>query len=386
MSKKGNNEGCIIKRKDGRWQGSVTIGYNSNGTQKRQYVYGKTRQETAKKVNEIIYALQTGSFVDKTKNPTVGVWLDIWLNEYKKNKIKATTYDQYEYLIRGRIKPYIGDMRLIELKPMHLQKLYNTLIKDGLAAHTVRLVHTIMHGALKKALKSELVVRNVSEGTELPREQPKERRVLTKEEQKRLIEYLKKDPHGAIYMAALFTGMRRGEILALTWDDIDFEMATVRVNKTLNRINVYDDPEKKTMLKVSEPKTQKSRRIIPVADCVMQLLKKQKKQIEEDKKNAGEDYEDNNLVFPSESGSYIDPGNYSRKFYHIIKDCGIEKANPHCLRHSFATRALEAGIDLKTTQELLGHSSIDITANLYTHALPGHKKEEVKKLSNVFEI
>ena len=129
---------------------------------------------------------------------------------------------------------------------------------------------------------------------------------------------------------------------------------------------------------VSEPKTETSRRVIPVVDAILPLLKKQKKLTKENNEL--------DLVFPSDSGGYIDPGNYNRKFYKLVKKAGLPKANPHALRHSFATRALEAGVDLKTTQELLGHSTIDITANLYTHALMTHKKKEVSKLNNILKI
>lgn len=122
--------------------------------------------------------------------------------------------------------------------------------------------------------------------------------------------------------------------------------------------------------------------------CLFPLLDEQNKRLAKERKAAGkkEQFSELNLVFPTETGGYIDPGNYNRKFYKVIKACGLPKANPHALRHSFATRALEAGVDLKTTQELLGHSSIDITANLYTHALMAHKRKEVEKLSNVFQL
>ena len=386
MSKKGNNEGCIIKRNDGRWQGSVTIGRNPDGTQRRRYVYGKTRKETAEKVNEIIYSLQTNTFVDKHHNPTLGLWMDTWLEKYKKNNIKPTTYDQYECLIRYRIKPELGDTLLIDLKPEQVQSLYNKLIEQGLSVRTVHLVHTILHGALKKAVKCGLIIRNVCEAVELPRGAKKERRVLTFEEQEILLTELKKDRWGAAYIFALFTGLRRGEVLALRWDDIDLDNGIICVNKTLNRVKSYENDKKKTRLIVTTPKTEKSKRMIPIVASLIPLLKEQKRLLKEEKRIAGNTYEDNHLVFPTETGSYIDPANYNRKFYKIIKACGLPKANPHSLRHSFATRALEAGVDLKTTQELLGHSSIDITANLYMHVLMQQKRNDINKLNSVFQL
>ncbi|MDD4689413.1 MAG: tyrosine-type recombinase/integrase [Eubacteriales bacterium] len=316
--------------------------------------------------------------MDKDTNPTVAQWLDTWLNSYKRNSIKAKTFDQYEYIIRVRLNPEIGDTKLVDLKENKLQGLYNRLFDEGLSARTVQLVNTVLHSALKKAVKCGLITKNVCEAVEIPRQCRKERRVLIPKEQELLLKELKKDNYCLMFIVALYTGLRRGEILALTWDDVDFENATLKVTKSLSRVKTYERDEK-TKLAISEPKTETSKRLIPIVDSLIPLLKKRKKLIKK-----SEIHNPYNLVFPSDSGGYIDPGNYNRKFYKIIDKLGIPKANPHSLRHSFATRALEAGVDLKTTQELLGHSSIDITANLYTHALIDHKREEVKKLNTVF--
>ena len=378
--KRGNNEGSITKRKDGRWQGAVTIGRNDDGSQKRKYIYGKTRTEVSVKINELLHSINIGEYIDKDENPTIEDWLLNWLYNYKKNSIKAKTFDQYEYLIRYRIVPDLGDVKLIDLKENKLQKLYNRLFEDGLSARTIQLINTVLHSALDKAIKCGILNRNVCEIIELPKQTTKERRVLTLKEQKALLDELKNDEYGNMYIFALYTGLRRGEVLALTWDDVDLNSCIVSVSKTLSRVNTYGD-SKKTKLVISEPKTDKSKRVIPIVDCLVPLLVAQKEKIEEI--GVENKY---NLVFPSDNGTYIDPGNYNRKFYKIIKRIGIPKANPHSLRHSFATRALEAGVDLKTTQELLGHSSIDITANLYTHALMEHKKKEVKKLNRIFTV
>ena len=198
-----------------------------------------------------------------------------------------------------------------------------------------------------------------------------------------MLEELRKDPLGDMYIFALYTGLRRGEILALTWKDVDLKEHTIKVNKTLSRINTYDTQKGKTELRVTEPKTETSCRLLPIVDCLLPLLQKQKKACEKSAVSEPR-FSEQNLVFPSETGGYIDPGNYNRKFYKIVKRTGLPKVNPHALRHSFATRALEAGVDLKTTQELLGHSSIEITANLYTHVLMEHKRKEVEKLNSFF--
>ena len=379
MSKKrGNNEGSIVKRKDGRWQGAVTIGRNDNGSQRRQYVYGKTRGEVAEKMNKLINSINSGSFIDKNKNPTVEEWLYFWLLTYKKNSVKQKTFDQYEGVIRVHLVPEFGDLRLVELKEAQLQKFYNRLFVNGLSARSIQIINTVLSAALKKAIKSRLILFNVCDAVELPKQTKKERRVLSAEEQEQLLKELKKDEQGAMYIFALFTGLRRGEVLALRWSDVDLEAGIIKVTKALNRVKTYVDSGDKTKLIVSEPKTETSKRVIPIVDSLIPLLKKQKK--------LTRDNNELDLVFPSEAGGYIDPGNYNRKFYKIVKRSGLPKANPHSLRHSFATRALEAGVDLKTTQELLGHSSISITADLYTHSMMKHKKQELRKLKSVFSL
>ncbi len=381
MSRRGKNEGSITTRSDGRWQGSVTIGRNPDGSQRRKYVYAKTRTEVAAKMNELICSINNGEFIDKLDNPTLAQWLHTWLYTYKKNSIKPKTFDQYECIIRSKLSEEFGEVKLVDLKGTQLQKYYNWLFGEGLSARTIHIINTVLHAALKKAIKCGLVKNNICDTVELPREAQKERRVLSPQEQEELIAQLKKNPSDYIYIFALFTGMRRGEVLALTWDDVDLEQAVIKVNKTLVRVNNYDNKKEKTHLEVGEPKTAAGRRVVPIVDTVIDVLTEQIKYI---KKNITVNKQ--NLVFPSENGTYIDPGNYNRRFYKIIKKLGLPKTNPHALRHSFATRALEAGVDLKTTQELLGHSSIDITANLYTHALMEHKKEEIRKLNNVFHI
>lgn len=379
MSKKrGHNEGGITKRKDGRWQGTITIGKNNDGSQRRQYIYGKTRSEVAEKINKLIFEINNGTFVDKKKSPTLKEWLNFWLTTYKKNKLKPNTYDQYESMVRVHLVPELGHHMLVDLTEAMIQNFYNNLFAEGLSARTINIAHIVLSSALKKAIKSRLIMYNACEAVELPKQVKKERRVLTPEEQKQLLKILKTDEQGAMYIFALFTGLRRGEVLALKWSDVDFETGTISVSKSLNRVKTYVDSGDKTKLVVSEPKTQTSKRIIPVVDALIPLLEKQRELTADNNKF--------DLVFPSEAGGYIDPGNYNRKFYKLVKKAGLPKANPHSLRHSFATRALEMGVDLKTTQELLGHSSINITADLYTHSLMKHKKKELRKLKSVFSL
>lgn len=293
--KRGNNEGTVVKRKDGRWMAAVTVGYDpQTGKPRRAYFYGKTRQEAAERLAKALNDLKQGIPVEPSR-VTVAGWLDTWLNEYKKPpRIRPTTWQNYEYLIRVHIKPAIGSIRLRQLAPSHLQKLYNEKSACGLSPRTVRLIHTIMHAALKQAMKEGLVARNVAEATTLPKQARKEPRVLTLEEQKRFFEVLEQDRLGAAFLLDLATGMRRGEILALRWEDLDLREGIIRVRREL--VRVKDPDTGKGVLIFQEPKSEKGRRSIPLPEWAVAALKAHRKRQLEEKLALGEAYEDNGLA------------------------------------------------------------------------------------------
>ena len=384
MAKRGAGEGSISKRKDGKWQGAITIGRNDDGTQRRKYFYGETRNEVADEMNKAISQYNEGNFIDKNRTPRVSEWLNIWLWDYKRNSIRPTTFEQYETLIRVHAIPAFGNKNLADLKPEHLQKLYNKLHEKGTSSRTIRLVHAVMGAALKQAIRNGIINRNVCEAATPPKATDVEMRVLTRDEQKKFIDVTKDERIGCAFLFAMYTGARRGEILALKWEDFDFKGNTVSIKRTLNRVKSYNGSGGKTELVIGTPKTAKSRRVIPLADDLIYYLGLHKIKQNAEKELAGELYEDEDVVFATELGKMIEPGNFNRKFYKLVESADIPHANPHCLRHTFATRGLETGIDLKTMQEFLGHNSILLTANTYTHVLLDKKRDEIKKLNGLF--
>ncbi|GEA15567.1 site-specific integrase [Moorella sp. E308F] len=390
--KRGNNEGTISKRKDGRWCAAITVGRTEEGKQKRIFFYGKTRQEVADKLAKALNDIKQGTFVEPDKL-TVGEWLDTWLNEYVKPHVRPTTWGGYEYIVRQHLKPALGKIRLKDLRPDHLQKLYNEKLAGGrvdgqgqLSNRTVRLMHVVIHAALKQAMKNQLVIRNVADATKPPSLKKKEIRVLSPEEQARFISILKDDRLGAAFLLDLATGLRRGELLGLRWRDVNLEEGTITINQSLVEVRTGNAEGKKTMLMFQEPKTKQSKRTIPIPKSILTELKAHKIRQDHEKSQAGPKYQDNDLVFATAEGKPINPRNFNRSFYRLVKKAGLPPINPHALRHTFATRLLEADEHPKVVQDLLGHSQISLTLDTYSHASMDLKRRAAEKLDKILEV
>lgn len=384
---RGSGEGCISRRKDGSWCAVVTTGRNpETGKLKRQFFYGKTRQEVAEKLNKALNDLRQGTFVEPSKL-TVGEWLDTWLVEYKKPELRPTTYDSYEVMVRVHLKPAIGGLKLKDLRPEHLQHLYNEKAKSGLSATTVRYIHAVIHQALKQAVRNQLVVRNVAEATTLPRQQKKEIHPLTLEQVKQLFAAVEQDRlFPAIYLE-LSTGLRRGELLGLRWQDVDLKAGTLTVKQGLVRIRNHEahGDERKTRLIFQEPKTASSRRTIPLPEDALAELRRWKARQNQEKLMLGPAYQDNGLMFCQEDGKPIDPRNFTRHFDVMLKRAGIPHIRFHDARHTFATILLELGEHPKVVQEILGHSKIAVTLDTYSHVSLDLTRQAAAKLNQVLK-
>ena len=323
------------------WEALLNLGRDpGTGKLKRVPVYGKTQEECRQKLIKALGEVQNNTFVIPTKL-TLGEWMDTWLMEYKvKNKkIRPTTRASYEYLIRVHIKKDLGAAILTDLKPEQVQHFYNSKVEAGLSSRTVHYIHIILSGALGQALKLGKVSRNVAKLTELPEQKKHEMRVLTIDEQNKFMEAIRNDRLGMLFLLDLATGLRRGELLALTWNNVNLKEKYIKITHSLTRVKNFDGGDKKTKLITQDPKTEKGKRVIPLMDNIVTALKGYKaaetdkfKFLEWDDLKIKQHFKDG-LVFTNEIGGLIEPRNLARTFYRLVDKAGIDKANLHSLSY-----------------------------------------------------
>jgi integrase len=359
--KRGNGEGSIYKRKDGRWVGQYLV-YTAAGP-KYRYIYGKTRQAVAEKLAKTIADRDGGLIFDAGKMK-LGEYLDRWLSDSVKGTVRASTYERHEAIIRLHIKPSLGRVGLKKLTPAHVRGLIGEKLNAGLAPATVRKIHSTLHKALSQAVSDGMVPRNAAD-VKAPRPTPEEMRPLSEAEARAFLEAAREtgDRFEALYVLAIATGLRRGELLGLRWDDVDLKRGTLRVGRALVREGGRHV--------LGETKTRRGRRQINLTPRTVNALKTHRKnQLEEKIRRTGL-YQDHGLVFASGVGTPLNPENLvKRSFKPLLKKAGLPEIRFHDLRHTCATLLLGRGVHQKFVQELLGHATIAMTLDTYSHYLP----------------
>ena len=357
MAKRGQNEGTITKRADGRWEARATL---PDG--KRKCIYGKTQKEVLHKLNKIKIDVEQGLPIAEEKQ-TVAQYLDSWL-ETVKHQLRATSYRRYSDHVRLRLVPYIGKTPLAKLTPQQVQKVYSTLMTKGVSPTTVEQLHVVLHKALKDAMRLGLVQRNITDVVNSPRARLFEIHPYSEEQVRLFLQTAQGDRFEALFTMAVATGMRLGELLALRWEDVDFERAYLFVRATLQRDG--------NMFVLSEPKTARSRRNIALPETVLDALHAHQQRQVEEHEQLGEAWENTlNLVFPNSIGKPMKPSNLTQLFFaRILRKAGLPRIRFHDLRHSAATLLLGRGVHPKVVSEMLGHSQISITLDVYSHVTP----------------
>jgi integrase len=374
MARRGNREGTICKRKDGRWCGAVTVGYNpKTGKPIRKFLYGKTRQEVAEKLARILPQVNTG--LVSPEKYTLGDWFHIWLEYYKRPGIRKSTYERYAHFAQNHILPALGKLHLERLRPEVLQGFFAE--KEGFAPNTVKFIYVILHSALEKAVELGYLPRNPADCVSLPKRRQKEIRILSPQEMQHFLSCARKHRLYPAFLLLASTGMRRSEVLGLRWQDVDLEKGLVTVNQVLIPLI--------RGIGFEEPKTKQSRRTIPLLPEVVEELREWRKRWLEERMGLGPDWPETDLVFPSEVHTPLLPRNFTRVFHAICREARLENFTIHGLRHSFASYLLAKGVHPKVVSEVLGHSSITITMDTYSKLIPGLKEMAVEKLRDLFK-
>src|SRR5215203_699325 len=361
MGKRGNGEGSVYQRKDGRWVGQYFV-YLPSGP-KYRYIYAKTRKLAAEKLTKAI-ADRDGGMVFDDENLTLSDFLDVWLSDCVKDTIRVSTFERYKGIANLHIAPALGRLRLKALTPAHVQGFYRGRLDSGLSPATVQKIHVVLHKALSQAVKWSLVPRNVTEAVSAPRPSPKEMRPLSAEEVRRLLEVASGDRLEALWVLAVQTGMRQGELLALKWTDVDLEAGKVSVRRTLTRESGH--------YTLGEPKTKKSRRTVKLTGAATEVLRSHLSCQMADIDRLGDLYRDQGLVFTTDSRVPLNPSNVrNRNLRRLTRKAALPEIRFHDLRHTCATLLLSRNVHPKIVQEMLGHSTVAITLDTYSHVLPG---------------
>jgi integrase len=381
--RRGNNEGSITERKDGRWQAAITVGNNEKGEPKRIYFYGKTRSEVADKLKIALTEQLKGTLVEPNKIK-LNDWLDYWLENYAKLKVRQYTFYNYSYFMNKYVKPRMGHVLLRKLTPPIIQKFYASCMNDtnlgyqgGLSAETIRSIHIILNTALKEAVHQKIIVSNPMEFVTKPKSTKKELHVLTPQQLDHFLEVAKGHPHFAAFVLEWATGLRRGELLGLKWSDIDFDNNRIMVRRSIKRVTGKG-------IVIDEPKTAMSNRNITIPPQVIQVLIEHRERQERLHKYMGDRFPDTDFVFRSRVGTLLEPVNLYSAFKEILEKAGLPNVRFHDMRHSHATMLLLMGEHPKVVQERLGHKDIGVTLNTYSHVVPGMQERVAERIGSIF--
>ncbi|HUQ70685.1 MAG TPA: site-specific integrase [Planctomycetaceae bacterium] len=368
--KRGAGEGSITKRKDGRWSAILTVGYSEAGKRLRRSVYGATKSEVTTKLTRLQNQKLDGTLTATTRI-TMGDYLDRWLGDAVKLSARPTTHQSYEQLCRLHIKPLIGGLQLTKLSPANVQWLYAELGRQGKSRRIQYQCHAVLHRALEVALKWGLVARNVSDAVERPTVRTAEVKPLDSEAVRKFIRAAAGDRLEALYVMALCTGARQGELFGLRWDDVDLQNQTVQIRRTIVEMGGEFHEH--------EPKTEKGKRLIVLPAMAVEALHEQRKRL------LAEGLLGGGLVFPDHAGGYLRRQNVCRRsFAAILKAAKLpDTVRFHDLRHSHATMLLTAGIHPRVVQERLGHSQIAVTLGTYSHVLPTMQADAAAKVQTI---
>ena len=375
--RRANGEGNIRKRKDGRWEGRYTAGRNpATGRAIYKNVLGKTQAEVKEKLKKAIEETK-GLNIAKAESYTVGQWMDVWYEYYAQIKVRPSSHKTYEGYIKNHIKPSVGSIPLPKLTTLDLQRLYQKLLTEGrvdrlesqnqpkgLSPKTVRNINQVISSAMQLAIQQHLIAQNPTDGCALPKTEHREMQTLSADQ---LAAFLLEAKHSGVfemYYIELATGLRRGELLGLKWEDIDFANQTLRVRRQVGRINGE--------VREAPLKTKNAYRTISLGTDAVGILKQQR-----------ENFPSSAYVFPGPTGGPIAPDSVLHMLHRVLDRAGLPEIRFHDLRHTFATLALQNGVDVKTVSGMLGHFSAGFTLDTYAHVTTAAQKKAAETMGAV---
>ena len=385
------------------------IDQRPNGTYRARFKYKNERyslenvnlKELKKQLSELRYEVSHG-LKGKGDNLKLDAWFDVWLNTHKKKSIKESTRSRYDYCYKNYVQEKFGKRKLADFKPIQLEGLFQDMADNNYSTKTIRDIYNILSAMFKYAVHNRIISFNPCDGVELPKTKKKPIRVLSVEEQGEVLRYAQDRLYENLIVTALGTGMRAGELLGLSEDDLNFKKREITINKTL--VYIKDLSTGKYVFKFQTPKTESGKRVIPMQESVYKALRKQRTQKKE-MQIASDAWEPlrgfENLVFVSRNGKPVSEHAFQSALDWIVNAINKDRQKqaekyktdfvpmahiyPHVLRHTFATRCFEVGIEAKTVQKYLGHSSVAITLDIYTHVTDDKAKEDMNKLEELYK-
>ena len=365
------------------WEARVTVGRDpGTGKQIQKSFSGKTQREVREKMQAAAVAVTEGTYIEPSRM-TLSQWLDIWEKDYL-GGVKPHTVRAYSSIIRIHLKPSLGAAKLEALHAHTIQEFYNGLGagregKPGLSPKTVKNIHGVLHEALQQAIRLGYLRSNPADACELPRVEKKEIRPLDSDEISRFLAAIKGHRFEAVYIVDLFTGLRRGEILGLTWARVDLARGSIRIDRQLQSI-----PGQRGAYRLAATKSDKARTIAP-ASLVIATLRRWKARQAEWQLRAGPDWEGEGYVFTDELGHHLSPSTVYHNYKRLVASIGLPEARFHDLRHSYAVASLRAGDDIKTVQDNLGHATASFTLDVYGHVTDEMKRASAARMDSFIE-
>jgi len=369
--RRGTGEGSVYRREDGVWVASVTIGCDESGRRRRRVAYAKTQAGAIEKLTRLQSMRLDGTLAEPTKL-RVGEYLSRWLEDSARPNVRPATYSIYEGLIRVHVKDRIGGVALSKLTPAHIQGVLSALEREGVSPRLRQMVHAVLRRALRQAVKWNMIPRNPAAVVDRPRAPRPEIKPLDAEQCRRLLEGARGERLEALYVLAVTTGLRQGELLGLRWSDVEFAASALHVRRTLS------EDQHSGRLNLTEPKTSRSRRRVDLPARALEALRTHRERL-------GAVPHPELLVFTDSEGGPIRKSNLLRRsFKPLLERAGLPLATRfHDLRHSAATLLLAQGVHPKIVQERPGHSTITLTLDTYSHVLEGMQREAATKLDAI---